>query len=135
MRRFTAAVLGAIWVGNGAFMLAAPAAWFAALPGAADHGPFSPHFVQDVGAAFLAAGLGLVARAWRPALWPAAAAGAAFLGIHAVLHLLEPNWIEFGSVVVPAALSAWAALPGDDSLLARLARRALTAMDTRYDYD
>lgn len=37
--------------------------------------------------AFLAAGLGLAARAWRVRYWPAAVAGAGFLVLHAMLHV------------------------------------------------
>ena len=47
-------------------MLAAGPLWYETVPGVPDTGPFNPHFVQDIGVAFLVAGLALAARAWRP---------------------------------------------------------------------
>ncbi|MEQ1506234.1 MAG: hypothetical protein ABMB14_28645, partial [Myxococcota bacterium] len=120
-------------VGNGVAMLAAPGRWFAALPG--DNGPFAPHFVQDVGAAYLAAGTGLLLRGWRPAWWPAAAVGSAFLAVHAGLHLVDPHhWSDALSVVLPAALAVVATIP-DGPPRHALVRRILKAFSDRYDYD
>ena len=68
-------------------MLSAGPFWYASVPGASETGPYNPHFVQDIGAAFLVAGLALAARAWRPVYWPAAVAGAGFLAAHALIHL------------------------------------------------
>jgi hypothetical protein len=106
---------------NGLFMLAAPAAWFAALPGVDVTGPFNPHFVRDVGAAYLVAALGL---AWlardRERAWPAALAGGLFLGLHALVHLLDAlaGRAPWGHLVLdaplvggPAALALWLAWP------------------------
>jgi len=72
MRRWIAAILAIFNALNGLAMLFAGPAWYAAVPGASETGPYNPHFVQDVGAAFLVAGLALAARAWRPVYWPAA---------------------------------------------------------------
>ena len=79
---------------------------------------FNPHFVQDIGAAFLAAGLGLAARAWRERYWPAALVGAAFLVSHALIHVWNMGHgdtqflaSDLALVVAPALLALWAALP------------------------
>ncbi|ACG78988.1 conserved hypothetical protein [Phenylobacterium zucineum HLK1] len=82
----TAAVLGA----NGLAMLFGPLAWYDAVPGVPATGPFNPHFVRDIGAAYLVAALGLAWFAWRPRQgWPAMAAGAAFLTFHAAIHVYD----------------------------------------------
>lgn len=118
LKRILAAVLGAIGALNGAFMLAAGARWYDSVPGLAHTGPFNPHFVADIGAAYLVASLALIARAWRPRLWPAAVAGAGFLVAHALIHVADLTMTRSGDwrvdvflVIVPAALAAWAALP------------------------
>ena len=87
MRRLIAAILAIPTFFNGLAMLAAgPTGTKRA--GVAETGPFNPHFVQDIGMAFLVAGLALAARAWRPRYWPAAVAGAGFLAAHALIHLV-----------------------------------------------
>jgi hypothetical protein len=118
LKRILAAVLGAAAALNGLFMLIAGARWYDAIPSVAHTGPFNPHFVADIGAAFLAAGLALIARAWQPRHWPAAIAGVGFLLLHALIHVVE---IAIGRsanpaqdavlVIVPAVIALWAALP------------------------
>ena len=114
-------VTGAIGVGgalNGAFMLANGARWYDSVPGLAHTGPFNPHFVADIGAAYVVASLALIARAWRPRYWPAALAGAAFFAAHALIHVAdltmarssEPG-VDIGLVILPAALALWASFP------------------------
>ena len=123
LKRIVAGVLGAMSAINGVLMLADGARWYAMTPGVTHTGPFNPHFVADIGAAFLAAGAALIARAWRPALWPAAVAGVGFIGLHALIHVADiaqghallPAF-DIGLVVVPAALAAWAAFPGKGEL-------------------
>src|SRR5437899_10461841 len=68
-------------------MLLAGSVWWAHVAGSRETGPFNPHFVQDVVAAFLVSGLALGARAWRPGYWPAAVAAAGFLAADALIHL------------------------------------------------
>ncbi len=99
-------------------MLSGARHWFETTPGVADTGPFNPHFVADVGAAYLVAGLALIARAWRPQFWPAAAAGAAFFCAHAAIHVItlldghsHHAGFEWALVVLPAVLSLWSAIP------------------------
>jgi hypothetical protein len=118
MQRWFAAILAVFNIANGLAMLFASASWWDSVPGVPDTGPFNPHFVQDVGAAFLVAGLALAARAWRPALWPAAVAGAAFLAAHAVIHLVmiasghdHHAAADLVAVILPAAFALYSAFP------------------------
>jgi hypothetical protein len=117
-KRILAAVIGAGGAANGVFMLAAPPLWYDSVPGLAHTGPFNPHFVSDIGVAYLVASLALIARAWRPRYWPAAVAGAAFMIGHAIIHVLDivsertgNVGVDVGLVIVPALLAAWAAFP------------------------
>ncbi|HEX8668603.1 MAG TPA: hypothetical protein VF727_09570 [Allosphingosinicella sp.] len=114
MARILAALLALFLVGNGTVMLAAPEAWYQAVPGVTGTGPFNRHFVNDVGGAFLVAGGGLGWAALRPAQgWPAAVAGAAFLALHALIHLAEALGghglhaigRDFNGVYLPALLA------------------------------
>jgi hypothetical protein len=118
MRRSIAAILAVFNVLNGLTMLFAGPTWWTSVPGASETGPFNPHFVQDVGAAFLVAGLGLAARAAQPAYWPAAVAGAGFLVAHALIHVGmmvtgHDHHIaaDLMAVVIPAALALYSAFP------------------------
>jgi hypothetical protein len=118
MRRSIAAVLAVLTVLNGSVMLLATPAWYESVPGVSETGPYNPHFVQDVGAAFLVAGLALAARAWRPRYWPAAVAGAGFLAAHALLHLVmiasgHDHYAAFDliAIVLPSGLALFSAFP------------------------
>jgi peptidoglycan/LPS O-acetylase OafA/YrhL len=117
MQRWIAAILAVFNVANGFVMLFASSAWWNNVPGVPDTGPFNLHFVQDVGVAFVVAGLALGARAWRPALWPAAVAGAGFLAAHAVIHLVmiasghDHAGADLAAVILPAALALCCAFP------------------------
>ena len=111
MRRLIAAVLAALCVLNGSIMLCAGPSWYARVPGASETGPYNPHFVEDIGAAFLVSGLAFAARAWRAAYWPAAVAGASFLAVHGLIHLVgivtghdHHTTFDLAAVVLPAAL-------------------------------
>jgi hypothetical protein len=103
---------------NGVFMLADGARWYDTVPGLAHTGPYNPHFVADIGAAYLVAGLALAARAWRPRYWPAAVAGAAFMVAHAMIHVLDLTFersanpsVDIFLVILPSLLALWSALP------------------------
>ena len=118
MQRSIAAIFALLTVVNGVMMLFGGSAWYASVPGASETGPYNPHFVQDIGAAFLVAGLALAARAWRPVYWPAAVAGAGFLAAHAVIHLVaivaghDPHTaFDLAAVVLPSALALYSAFP------------------------
>jgi hypothetical protein len=108
-------VLGVANLGNAAWMLAAPADWYARLPAAVpDTGPFNSHFVRDIGSAFAIVGVALVAGALRPALRvPALALSALFYVLHALVHvtdtltgrLPESHWVvDLPGVYLPAAV-------------------------------
>lgn len=87
LTRALAALLGLYHSANGLFMVAASEAWFAAAPGASAAGPFNPHFVMDVGFAFLAGGVAFLTFALRPRLKLVALGASGFLVFHALLHL------------------------------------------------
>ena len=90
MLRIVGAVLAVVLAGNGAAMLLAPLDWYGAVPGVTATGPFNPHFVRDIGAAYLVAGGGVAWFAWRPREgWPALAAAATFLVLHAAIHVYD----------------------------------------------
>ena len=55
MQRLIAAILAIPTLFNGLTMLVAAPFWYASVPGASGTGPFNPHFVQDIGVAFLVA--------------------------------------------------------------------------------
>lgn len=106
---------------NGLVMLAAPFAWYHAVPGVIYTGPLNLHFVRDIGAAYLAAALGLAWRATRgnPAA-PAALIGALWLLLHAGVHLAETlagicgwgQWLQdLPGVTLPALLALALAWP------------------------
>jgi hypothetical protein len=118
MRRPLAAILAIPTVLNGLAMLAAGRLWYETVPGVTDTGSYNPHFVQDIGAAFVVAGLALAARAWRPRYWPAAVAGAGFLAVHALLHLIimaggHSRYPAFDllAIVLPSAIALYSAFP------------------------
>jgi hypothetical protein len=89
------------------------------------HAALDPHFVRDVGAAYLCAALGLLWRAMAgPRAAPAAWLGAGFLLLHAGVHLAETLaglcgwgqfWADVPGVVVPALAAAALAVrwPGE----------------------
>ncbi len=88
-------ILGAFHVGNGLWMLAAPAAWYGAIPGVSMTGPLNHHFVSDIALAFLASGGGLIlGAANRPWAGAAAIAGATWPSLHALLHIW--GWFAMG---------------------------------------
>jgi hypothetical protein len=108
-------VFGLVNLANAAWMLAAPADWYARLPAAVpDTGPFNAHFVRDVGSAFAMMGAALIAGAVWPA-WrvPALAVTALFYVLHAVVHVTDTlagrlppsHWvIDLPGVYLPAAV-------------------------------
>ena len=92
MTRFIAVVLAMILGANALFMLAAPLAWYDAVPGVPSTGAFNGHFVRDIGAAYLVTAMGLAWFAWRPVQgWPALVAGATFLTLHSAIHLFDAS--------------------------------------------
>ena len=76
---------------NGLWMLIAPENWYQYLPaGVPDTGPFNHHFVQDIGAAYLTAGVAFAVAAVRPAARHGVAlATALFFTLHALVHVAD----------------------------------------------
>ena len=80
MSRILAGGLALVLGINALAMLFGSFWWYNAVPGVTATGAYNPHFVRDIGAAFLVAAGGLGWFAWRPVQgWPALAAAAAFL--------------------------------------------------------
>lgn len=125
MRRILAGLLALILTGNGLVMLLAGAWWYGAVPGVTETGPYNPHFVQDIGAVYLVTGAAMALLAARGPAWIAAAqAGAAFLVLHALIHLKDALGGHHlgGDLIRDAAgvyllplLSIWAAWPAKRS--------------------
>ena len=100
---------------NGAWMLSSPLSWYTDFPAAIPHtGPFNPHFVRDIGVAYLVAALGFGWCALRPGRCRPVHIGLTvfFVG-HALIHLVEilawhlpgAHWlIDAPGVFVPALL-------------------------------
>ena len=90
--------------------------WYNAVPGVTATGAYNPHFVRDIGAAYLVVAGGLGWFAWRPVQgWPALVAAAAFLVLHAGIHVFDAtcssdplgNLIrDLPGVYLPALLAA-----------------------------
>ena len=94
-------LLALFHLGNGLWMLVAPDAWYAAIPGVSATGPINHHFIADIGLAFAASGAGLLIGAGTMRSAGAfAVAGAAWPVLHAFLHLW--GWLHVG---LPASAS------------------------------
>lgn len=90
--RYLAGLTGALLAANGVAMLFGPLAWYDAVPGVPLTGPFNPHFVRDIGAVYLMCAAGLGWFVWRPAQgWPAMAAAACWLTLHAAVHVYDAS--------------------------------------------
>ena len=74
----------------GGQMLITPMGWYEATPGVSETGPFNPHFIRDVGIAFIAGafalGYGLLKPLYRRPLFLVALI---FFGGHAIMHAVE----------------------------------------------
>jgi uncharacterized protein YjeT (DUF2065 family) len=119
-RLIVAWIVGLSLITNGLTMLAVPEAWYALVPGVPQTGPLNPHFVRDIGAAYVVAGGALVWFAIDRAARPAALAGAAFLAIHAAIHVWDAAagrehvhqlLVDLPAVFLPPALAIWIAWP------------------------
>ncbi len=119
--RILAGLLALVLAGNGVVMLAAGPWWYGAVPGVIETGPFNPHFVKDIGAAYLVCGAAFAWRAWRPGSGRSATvAAAAFLVLHAAIHVGDALAgghaghalaRDFAGVFLLAALAAFTARP------------------------
>lgn len=89
-QRIVSVLVAVVLAGNGVHMLAAPEHWYHSIASVPFTGPFNPHFVRDIGCAYLASAVGLCLGAWRPRwLVPAGLTAFVFLGLHAGIHLSE----------------------------------------------
>ena len=122
MKRIVSSLLALVLGANGAVMLTAGLWWYGKVPGVTETGPYNPHFVKDIGAAYLVVAAALAWRAARPTARAGGAtlAAAAFLGLHALVHLADAAGDgggladlarDFPGVFLPALLTAWIALP------------------------
>lgn len=120
-RRIGAGLLGAFLGLNALAMLGAPSGWYAAVPGVVLTGPLNLHFVRDIGAEYLVIAAALAGFALRARLAQGAtAASAAWLALHAVIHLADAATCgrppggeiarDLAGVHLPAILTAWIAL-------------------------
>jgi hypothetical protein len=115
MGRIIAGALAVILGGNGVAMLFAGYWWYGVVPGVTATGPYNAHFVRDIGAAYLVTAASLGWFAWRPReAWPALAAAAAFLTLHAAIHVfdaacgtkpLQDVARDFAGVYLPALIA------------------------------
>jgi hypothetical protein len=80
-------------------------AWYAATPGVTETGPYNPHFVVDVGFAYLAGGIAFLAFAWQPRVRLAALGASGFLVFHALFHLAHAMRDHAGYAGVDVAVS------------------------------
>ena len=84
-----------------------------------DTGPFNPHFVRDIGCAFLTTGAALVWAFFSPRFRiPLVSIGALFLAAHAILHAYDTlrgalghdHWLlDLPGVYLPGLLLPWLA--------------------------
>jgi hypothetical protein len=117
MLRLLCGLLAAFYALTGLFILA-DGRRFYELPDVMQTGPFNPHFMRDIGAATLVAGMAIASYAWRPRYRPAAVVGTALVAAHALIHVVE---ISSGMdthagqtlmlVIVPAILAIIACMP------------------------
>ncbi len=117
MKTFVRWILPVLLAANGVAMLAAPVPWFNAVPGVTETGPYNPHFITDIGIAYLASAAGF---AWWAARRPGGTAAmipaAIFLGGHMVFHFVAALTghhaggdivRDFVGVYVPALIAIW----------------------------
>jgi len=119
MRLVLTSLLGFLLVANGLLMLVDPAAWYAHVPGVPETGPLNPHFVRDIGCAYVVAGTALIGYAFEERLRAAALAGALFLTLHALVHIADAAagrghsdqaLVEVVTVFAPAVVALWLVL-------------------------
>jgi hypothetical protein len=109
------AVMGLLSLGNGVWMLVEPLHWYHELPaGVPDFGAFNPHFVRDIGCAFVTVGAALVWAGFAPRFrLPLVGTASVFYVAHALLHVYDTtrgavdahHWLlDLPGVYLPAVL-------------------------------
>ena len=116
--RTTFRILGLLNLANGLWMLLAPGGWYHHLPAAVpDTGPLNPHFVRDIGAAFVTIGAVLLL---APPSRRVLLAVTLFYVLHAVVHVTDltagrlgaEHWlIDLPGVFLPALVLGALCLP------------------------
>ena len=116
--RTTFRILGLLNLANGLWMLLAPGGWYHHLPTAVpDTGPLNPHFVRDIGAAFVTIGAVLLLAAPSRGVLLAVTL---FYVLHAVVHVTDlaagrlgaEHWlIDLPGVFLPALVLGALCLP------------------------
>ena len=102
--RWVVALFGLFHVVNGLTMLVAPTTWYASVPGVSMTGPFNPHFVTDIGLAFLASGIGMLFALRRGQIAATLAlAGSVWPALHALFHVW--SWVTGH---MPSSPTLWA---------------------------
>ena len=116
MRGIVALILGIGLAANGLIMLVVPSTWYAIVPGVAETGPFNSHFIRDIGVAYLVCGAALAWFALERIAQPAALAAAAFLALHALVHLWDAAagrehahqlLLDVPTIFLPPVLALW----------------------------
>ena len=121
MRNFLTLFLAAGLAANGITMLAAPEYWYHLIPTVPFTGAFNPHFVRDIGCAYLTCGIAFL-WFWRNPERERSAAllAGVFLGLHALLHVwdfiaaretLEHIVADIPAVFLLPVLALWLAWP------------------------
>ena len=116
MVRIVSALLAVLLAGNGLVMLFAGLWWYGVVPGVTGTGPYNPHFVRDIGSAYLVAGGAIAAYVvWPRAAWSALVGSAAFQLLHVGVHVFDAVCgtkpmadvaRDFAGVYAPAILTA-----------------------------
>ena len=104
---------------NALAMLFASFWWYETVPGVTATGAFNPHFVRDIGMAYLVTAGAMAWFLWRPVQgWPALVGAAAFLTLHACIHVFDASCggspladtiRDLPGVYLPALATAWIA--------------------------
>lgn len=75
---------------NALTMLATPLDWYNTIAGVPDTGPYNPHFVRDIGVAYLTCAICIaVAARWLRHAFILMSVVTLFLGLHVGLHLWD----------------------------------------------
>jgi len=116
MRHALTLILALILAANGLLMLIAPEPWYHLIPGVSSTGPFNPHFVRDIGCAYLVCGASFFWLARDARAQPAALVSAVFLLLHALTHIwdgiagresIEHLLLDIPGVFLLPALALW----------------------------
>jgi len=86
MSRSILIVMGLLWVATGELIFADPHSFYERTPGLAIMGPYSVHFIRDVGLAFVAAGTATAFGAWHYNR-SLSFAGTGWPALHALFHV------------------------------------------------